>query len=53
MVSKIASKGKRGRVLPPEPETEGKVRITIRQYLDGKARRSDICGPTRDCASSA
>jgi uncharacterized protein (DUF4415 family) len=24
------SKGKRGRVLPPEPEPEGKTRITIR-----------------------
>jgi uncharacterized protein (DUF4415 family) len=24
------SKGKRGRVLPPEPEAEGKTRITIR-----------------------
>ncbi len=24
------SKGKRGRVLPPEPEPEGKIRITIR-----------------------
>jgi uncharacterized protein (DUF4415 family) len=24
------SKGKRGRVLPPEPEAEGKIRITIR-----------------------
>jgi uncharacterized protein (DUF4415 family) len=24
------SKGKRGRILPPEPEAEGKVRITIR-----------------------
>ena len=24
------SKGKRGKVLPPEPEPEGKVRITIR-----------------------
>jgi uncharacterized protein (DUF4415 family) len=24
------SKGKKGRVLPPEPEPEGKIRITIR-----------------------
>ena len=24
------SKGKRGRILPPEPETPGKTRITIR-----------------------
>jgi uncharacterized protein (DUF4415 family) len=24
------SKGKRGRILPPEPESEGKTRITIR-----------------------
>jgi uncharacterized protein (DUF4415 family) len=28
------SKGKRGRVLPPEPETEGKTRITIRLDQD-------------------
>jgi uncharacterized protein (DUF4415 family) len=28
------SKGKRGRVLPPEPETEGKIRITIRLDQD-------------------
>ena len=29
------SKGKRGRILPPEPEPEGKTRITIRldQYI--------------------
>lgn len=28
------SKGKRGRVLPPEPEPEGKTRITIRLDQD-------------------
>ena len=28
------SKGKRGRVVPPEPECEGKVRITIRLDQD-------------------
>ena len=28
------SKGKRGRVLPPEPESEGKTRITIRLDRD-------------------
>jgi uncharacterized protein (DUF4415 family) len=28
------SKGKRGRVLPPEPEPEGKIRITIRLDQD-------------------
>jgi uncharacterized protein (DUF4415 family) len=28
------SKGKRGRVLPPEPELEGKTRITIRLDQD-------------------
>ena len=28
------SKGKRGRVLPPEPESEGKTRITIRLDQD-------------------
>ncbi len=28
------SKGKRGRVLPPEPEAEGKTRITIRLDQD-------------------
>ncbi len=28
------SKGKRGRVLPPEPEAEGKIRITIRLDKD-------------------
>lgn len=28
------SKGKRGRVLPPEPEVEGKTRITIRLDRD-------------------
>jgi uncharacterized protein (DUF4415 family) len=28
------SKGKRGRVLPPQPEPEGKVRITIRLDQD-------------------
>lgn len=28
------SKGKRGRVLPPEPEIEGKTRITIRLDKD-------------------
>jgi uncharacterized protein (DUF4415 family) len=28
------SKGKRGRVLPPEPEPEGKTRITIRLDRD-------------------
>lgn len=28
------SKGKRGRVLPPEPEPEGKTRITIRLDKD-------------------
>jgi uncharacterized protein (DUF4415 family) len=28
------SQGKRGRVLPPEPETEGKTRITIRLDQD-------------------
>lgn len=28
------SKGKRGRVLPPEPEPEGKARITIRLDQD-------------------
>jgi uncharacterized protein (DUF4415 family) len=28
------SKGKRGRILPPEPEPEGKVRITIRLDQD-------------------
>ena len=28
------SKGKRGRVLPPDPETEGKTRITIRLDQD-------------------
>ena len=28
------SKGKRGRVFPPEPETEGKTRITIRLDQD-------------------
>ena len=28
------SKGKRGRVLPPEPESESKVRITIRLDQD-------------------
>jgi uncharacterized protein (DUF4415 family) len=28
------SKGKRGRVVQPEPETEGKVRITIRLDQD-------------------
>ena len=28
------SKGKRGRVVPPEPELEGKIRITIRLDQD-------------------
>jgi uncharacterized protein (DUF4415 family) len=28
------TKGKRGRILPPEPETEGKTRITIRLDQD-------------------
>jgi uncharacterized protein (DUF4415 family) len=28
------SKGKRGRVVPPEPEAEGKIRITIRLDQD-------------------
>jgi uncharacterized protein (DUF4415 family) len=28
------SKGKRGRVVPPEPESEGKLRITIRLDRD-------------------
>jgi uncharacterized protein (DUF4415 family) len=28
------SKGKRGRILPPEPEPEGKTRITIRLDQD-------------------
>jgi len=28
------SKGKRGRIVPPEPEPEGKVRITIRLDQD-------------------
>lgn len=28
------SKGKRGRILPPEPESEGKTRITIRLDQD-------------------
>ncbi|MBI3281153.1 MAG: BrnA antitoxin family protein [Acidobacteria bacterium] len=28
------SKGKRGRVLPPQPEPEGKIRITIRPDPD-------------------
>ena len=28
------SKGRRGRVLPPEPESEGKTRITIRLDRD-------------------
>jgi uncharacterized protein (DUF4415 family) len=28
------SKGKRGRILPPEPEVEGKTRITIRLDQD-------------------
>jgi hypothetical protein len=28
------SKGKRGRVLPPEPESESKTRITIRLHQD-------------------
>jgi uncharacterized protein (DUF4415 family) len=41
------SKGKRGRVRPPEPEPEGKTRITIRldqDVLDGFFRMAEQSG---------
>ena len=41
------SKGKRGRVLPPEPETQGKTRITIRldeDLVDHFLKESDASG---------
>jgi uncharacterized protein (DUF4415 family) len=41
------SKGKRGRILPPEPEPVGKVRITIRideDIIDAFVKEADGCG---------
>ena len=41
------SKGKRGRILPPEPEPQGKIRITIRldeDLVDHFLKESDACG---------
>jgi uncharacterized protein (DUF4415 family) len=41
------SKGKRGRVLPPEPEPQGKTRITIRldeDLVDYFLKESDSYG---------
>jgi uncharacterized protein (DUF4415 family) len=43
------SKGKRGRVLAPEPETEGKIRITIRldrDVVDGFLEMAEQSGGT-------
>jgi uncharacterized protein (DUF4415 family) len=43
------SKGKRGRVLPPEPEPQGKTRITIRldeDLVDHFLKESDSYGGT-------
>ncbi len=43
------SKGKRGRILPPEPEPAGKVRITIRldeDLVDHFLKESDSYGGT-------
>jgi uncharacterized protein (DUF4415 family) len=43
------SKGKRGRILPPEPEPLGKTRITIRldeDLVDYFLKESDACGGT-------
>ena len=40
------SKGKRGRVAPPEPEPEGKTRITIRLDQDIVDRFSEESGGT-------
>ena len=42
-------KGKRGRVLPPEPEPQGKTRITIRldeDLVDHFLKESDSYGGT-------
>jgi uncharacterized protein (DUF4415 family) len=41
------SKGKRGRILPPEPEPSGKVRITIRideDIVDAFLKEADEAG---------
>ena len=41
------SKGKRGRILPPEPEPQGKVRITIRideDIVDAFMKQSEESG---------
>jgi len=43
------SQGKRGRILPPEPETRGKTRITIRideDIIDAFLKEADASGGT-------
>lgn len=43
----IFSKGKRGRIAPPEPESKGKTRITIRldeDLIDHFLKQADASG---------
>jgi hypothetical protein len=44
------SKGKRGRILPPEPGPEGKVRITIRLDQDVVDRFLEMADQTGGAA---